>query len=192
MIPRLLGALLIPAFASPAAAQSLGDLVTKAAAPDTSVKVVTARWQTKAGEFAAGTLLAAAAGYGVGLLAENTFCKDCDAGSPGGDTPGIVFGVPLGAVAGVFLVGRMEPPAGSLMDTFLGAAIGTAVFAGYVELLDGKGDLVRWAGVVFPAGMATMGFNKSREAMLVPPPAVSGRVGGSPGMDLTLLRMTFD
>jgi hypothetical protein len=186
----LLTAVLLAGTASPVTAQSLADMVNQAAKADTS-RFPSAPWTVIAGEVVAGSVLAAAAGYGVGLLAENTFCDDCDAQQPGGDTPGIVFGVPAGTMVGVYLIGRLAPPPGRFLDTLLGAAIGTAVFAGYVELLEGQGDAVRWAGVLFPAGMATMGFNKSREALLRAPAVSERRIGG-PSVDVALVRLTFD
>jgi hypothetical protein len=193
---RFLGAAAALLAASPAGAQSLGDLVGKTNA-DTTVAVAgvaeTAPWYVLTGEVVAGGALAAAAGYGVGLLAEKTgLCDDCDAGEPGGDTAGIVFGVPAGALVGVYLVGSLAPPSGKVMDTLLGAAIGAAVFAGYVELLEGKGDALRWAGVTLPAGMAAVGFNKSREAMMRAAPQTSSRLIGDPGFEVTLVRFDFD
>jgi hypothetical protein len=110
---------------------------------------------------ALGSVLAASFGYGVGLLAENV-CSECDASQPGGDVPGLLIGVPSGAVLGVWFVGRLAPPSGRFWDTVLGAVAGTAVFAGYSSLLEDQSDFVRWTGVLFPASLAAMGWNRSR------------------------------
>lgn len=147
-----------------------------------------------AGEVTAGTALAAAAGYAVGLVV-SSFCDGCDAGDPGGGTAGLLVGVPAGAFAGTWLVGRAAPPLGRSEDTLLGAMAGTAVFAAYSRILEEQSDLVRWAGVVLPAALATMGWNRSR---LLPEPEVTLRRGRITGWgraptttEVTLLRVSF-
>lgn len=165
--PALLMALgLGLAGAQPAAAQGLGDLVkgAKEAPTDTVITVPPAPALLVAGEVALGAGLAALAGYAVGLAAES-LCAECDAGEPGGDLPGLLAGVPAGALVGTWFLGRTAPPMGSWEDTALGALAGTAVFAGYAELLKEQGDGLRWAGVLFPAGMAALGWNRSRAEM---------------------------
>ncbi len=151
--------------ALPAAGQSLGDAVGQAAKPvpaDTLRAAASpAPWPVVAGQVVLGTALSAAGGFGVGSLAE-TFCDDCDGGEPGGDAAGMVLGVPLGAVLGTWAMGRLAPPSGRLADTVYGALAGTAVFAGYAQILEGQSDGMRWAGVVFPAALAAMGWNRSR------------------------------
>jgi hypothetical protein len=148
--------------AGQARAQSIEDLARQAAPRDTlppgpppsPLRVV-------AGEVGLGTVLAAAAGYGVGLVAE-IFCSNCDASKAGGDTPGILVGLPAGAVAGVWIVGRADPPLGERDDTVLGAFAGAAVFAGFTKILEDQGDGLKWSAVVFPAALAAMGWNRSR------------------------------
>ncbi len=154
--------------ALPAAGQSLGEVVGQAAGtsvvPD-SVRVAPhsppAPWPVVTGQVVVGTALAAAAGFGAGTLAE-TFCDGCDGGEPGGDTAGMVVGVPLGALLGTWFVGTLSPPSGRFADTVFGALAGTAVFAGYAQILEGQSDGMRWAGVIFPAALAAMGWNRSR------------------------------
>ena len=136
-----------------------------------------APWTVVTGEVVLGTALAAGAGYGLGLLAE-VFCDGCNAGEPGGDTPGLLSGVPLGAFAGVWLVGRIAPPSGRLGDTLVGAMAGTAVFAAYSRIIEKQSDLVRWAGVVLPAAVAATGWNRSR---FLPEPEVSWRTAPPTG-----------
>lgn len=114
------------------------------------------------GQVLAGTLLAGAAGFGVGLAAE-AVCDACDAAEPGGDTPGLVLGVPAAAALGVWLAGKWSPlPRGRLPETALGALVGTAVFAGFSELLNDQDRGVRWIGIVFPAAVATLSWQRSR------------------------------
>jgi hypothetical protein len=152
--------------AAPAAGQSLGDVVGQAAGsravPD-SLKVThqPAPWPVVTGQLVAGTALAAAAGFGAGTLAE-AFCDDCDGGKPGGDSAGLLAGVPVGAFLGTWFVGKLAPPSGRFADTAFGALAGTAVFAGYIQILEGQSDGLRWAGVIFPAALAAMGWNRSR------------------------------
>jgi hypothetical protein len=150
-----------------------------------------APWQIVAGEVGLGAVLAAGAGYGVGLLAES-FCDDCDASEPGGDTAGLLIGVPAGAVVGVWLVGRMAPPSGRLGDTVLGALAGTAVFAGYAEILKEQGNALRWAGVLFPGALAAMGWNRSRSQIRVGL-AADGPAGSGAGLraEVTLFWFEF-
>jgi len=114
-----------------------------------------------AGEIAAGTALAVGVGYGVGQIGE-AFRDDVDGGKPGGDTPGIALGTPLGALLGVWLVGRGVPPSGRFGDTALGALAGAAIFGAYVSLLEDQSPGVRWVGIVAPAAVATLAWNRSR------------------------------
>ena len=151
----LLAVLLTLILHAPAAGQSLSGSSSEDLEPSP------APWPVIAGEVALGSVLAASLGYGVGLLAENV-CSECDASQPGGDAPGLLIGVPSGAVLGVWFVGRFAPPQGKIWDTILGAVAGTAVFAGSASLLEEQSDALRWAGVVFPAALASMGWNRSR------------------------------
>ena len=148
-------------------AGSLTDVVNQAAGtktgpPDTaSVPHQPAPWPVVTGQVVVGTALAAAAGFGVGTLAE-AFCDNCDGGRPGGDSAGMLAGVPLGALLGTWFVGKLSPPSGRFADTVFGALAGTAVFAGYAQILEGQSDGMRWTGVIFPAALAAMGWNRSR------------------------------
>ncbi len=153
-----------------------------------------APWTIVAGEVVLGTALSAGLGYGVGLLAES-FCDDCDAGEPGGDTPGLLVGVPAGAFTAVWLLGRQAPPPGRLEDTLVGAAAGTAVFTAYTRILEKRSDLVRWSGIVLPAALAATGWNRSRR---LPEPEVSwyrppetGWGKAEPVMQLHLVALSF-
>ena len=157
------------------------------AAPD-SLVLPKAEAKVVAGEVVLGSLLGAALGYGVGLAAEALFCEDCDPSEPGGDTPGLIVGVPIGATLGVWIVGRRDPPPGRIIDTYLGALVGTAGFAGFAELLEEQPDLLRWSGVVFAGSFAALGWQKSRpkgprsgvQSLWVP------RVGSEPGLAIIL------
>jgi len=172
-------------------AQSLDELVREGQQDTTEVAGPTgpppAPWKILVGEVVVGSALAAAAGYGVGLLAES-MCDDCDASQPGGDTAGLLIGVPLGAIAGVWLIGRMAPPPGKLGDTLLGALAGTAVFAGYAEILSESSTGVRWAGVIFPGALAAMGWNRSRASI-----RIETASAGGPGIatELVVFRVKF-
>ncbi len=143
-------------------AQSVRDLARQAA-PEDSLPPgpPPSPWTVVAGEVGLGTTLAAAAGYGVGLLSE-IFCNTCDASRPGGDTPGILVGLPAGAIAGVWLIGRTDPPLGKPGDSVLAAFAGAAVFGGFTKILEEQSDGVRWSAVVFPGALAAMGWNRSR------------------------------
>ncbi len=152
--------------ALPAAGQGLSDAVNQAArtrtAPDSLAAIhQPAPWPVVTGQVVVGTALAAAAGFGVGTLAE-AFCDNCDGGKPGGDSAGMLVGVPLGALIGTWFVGKLAPPSGRFADTAFGALAGTAVFAGYTQILEGQSDGMRWTGVIFPAALAAMGWNRSR------------------------------
>jgi hypothetical protein len=171
-VGSLLGALF-----APAAGQSLEAFLRTppgkhkvhggaAAVPDTLVRP-RASARTVVAEVALASALAAAAGYGVGLLAEELSCDECDASEPGGDVPGLLIGVPAGATLGVWLVGRRDPPSGRLGDTILAAFAGSAVFAGFASLIENQPDAVRWSGVVLAGGITAMGWNRSRPR--VPP-----------------------
>ena len=157
------------------------------AAPD-SLVLPEAKGKVVVGEVVLGSLLGAALGYGTGLAAEALFCEDCDPGEPGGDTPGLVIGVPIGATLGVWIVGRRDPPSGRIVDTYLGALVGTAGFAGFAELLEEQPDLLRWSGVVFAGSFAALGWQKSRpkkprsgvQSLWIP------RVGSEPGLTVVL------
>ena len=176
---------------SPVSAQSLGDLVRETPQDTTAISgppgPSPAPWKIVVGEVVVGSALAAAAGYGVGLLAE-TACSDCDASQPGGDTAGLLIGVPLGATVGVWLIGRMAPPPGKLGDTLLGALVGTAIFAGYAEILSESSNAVRWLGVIFPGALAAMGWNRSRASLVVETASAGG-----PGIaaELVVFRLEF-
>jgi hypothetical protein len=74
----------------------------------------------------------------------------------------MVVGVPLGALLGTWFVGKLAPPSGRFADTAFGALAGPAVFVGYAQILEGQSDGVRWTGVIFPAALAAMGWNRSR------------------------------
>lgn len=196
LLAVLLPAALLPA-ALPAAAQSLGDAVGQASgtkAPVDSLRLTPqpAPWPVVTGQVVLGTALSAAAGFGVGTLAE-AFCDDCDGGKPGGDGAGMIVGVPLGALVGTWFVGKLSPPAGRFADTAFGALAGTAVFAGFTQILDGQSDGVRWTGVIFPAALAAMGWNRSRP--IVQPQAALHR-SPDPGVrtltaDLVVFRVSF-
>jgi hypothetical protein len=152
--------------AAPAAGQSLSDVVGQAAGtkdvPDSAIVAhQPAPWPVVTGQLVVGTALAAAAGFGAGTLAE-AFCDDCDGGRPGGDSAGLLAGVPVGALIGTWFVGKLAPPSGRFADTAFGALAGTAVFAGYIQILEGQSDGLRWTGVIFPAALAAMGWNRSR------------------------------
>lgn len=178
-----------------AEAQNAGDLARQAAPADTLPPgPPPSPWPVVAGEVGLGTALAAAAGFGVGLVAE-IFCSTCDASKPGGDTPGILLGVPAGAVAGVWLVGRSDPPLARAEDTVLASLAGAAVFAGFTKIVEQQGNGFKWAGVVFPGALTAMGWNRSRA--LVPmevslrrePPSRWGR--GELMADLDVVRVRF-
>jgi hypothetical protein len=68
----------------------------------------------------------------------------------------------VGALIGTWFVGKLAPPSGRFADTAFGALAGTAVFAGYIQILEGQSDGLRWTGVIFPAALAAMGWNRSR------------------------------
>jgi hypothetical protein len=188
----------------PAFSQSLEELVRqgKAGSDSTrsaptagdSVKVEPAPWGVLVGETLAGSALAAALGFGIGALAEATFCDGCDAGEPGGDTPGLIVGVPIGALAGVWLVGRHEPPPGRIQDTFLAALAGAGVFAGFSALLENQSDGVRWSGVLLSGGIAAIGWNRSRlpeEPEPEPQELPKRRRPRGASAQLELIRITF-
>lgn len=185
-------ALLLAALPSLAAGQSLDELVrssrAEADSPEAAAdSLVLPRSPARviAAEVALGSLMGAAAGFGVGLLAESIFCDDCDAGSPGGDTAGLLVGVPLGAAAGVWLVGKGDPPAGRMLDAVLGGLVGAGVFAGWSALLEQQSDLIRWSGVVFAGGAATMAWNRSRPHVPAVPRAGEPRTQIFPVLDPT-------
>ncbi len=185
--------------AAPAGAQSLGSMVggrgKKTEADSTALRPrPPVPWQAAVGEVALGTVLAAAGGYGIGLLAQS-FCSNCSASKPGGDTPGILVGLPVGAFIGVTMVGRTAPPPGRLSDTAIGVLSGTAVFAGFSRVLEGQSDLIRWSGVILPAAVGAMSWNRSRPPL---PPAVSFNVPApsrwgraAPSAELALVSFGF-
>lgn len=177
--------------AVPAAGQGgLTDAVnqaagTKPAPPDSAGSAhQPAPWPIVTGQVVVGTALAAAAGFGVGTLAE-AFCDNCDGGRPGGDSAGMLAGVPLGALVGTWFVGKLSPPSGRFADTAFGALAGTAVFAGYAQILEGQSDGMRWIGVIFPAALATMGWNRSR-------PIVEPQVAIHEGLDPEMRTLTAE
>lgn len=177
-------------FSPLAQAQSLQEAM-EAAADSSQVKRPQgppgAPWWAITGELVLGTAASAVSGYAVGKLSES-WCDDCDATEPGGDLFGLIIGVPIGATLAVWFIGRLAPPSGTIKDTVIGALIGTAVFAGFSNILEDEGQAARWTGIIFPAALATVGWNKSR--MQRRPPVSFRAVPGPNGPELAV-RLTL-